>query len=132
VASRICGPVTALSLQARSGNADERSQSDGPGASHVRNLFDAANASMIIVQPPKRRGALIAGAVTSFDAALCLADIPTAVKRPREGAHRARTKICRLPTTLTTMPSRRPQVNRLTSSLSQRSGAGAPIDSQGA
>jgi hypothetical protein len=34
---------------------------------------------------------------------MCLANTPTAVKRPRERAHRGRTKICRLPTTLSTM-----------------------------
>lgn len=62
---------------------------------------------------------------------LCLANIPTAVKYPRGGAHRARTKMVRQPTTLTTMASRRPRVNRLTPSSSQTSRAGAPIDSPG-
>jgi hypothetical protein len=40
--------------------------------------------------------------------ALCLANIPIAVKHPR-GAHRVQTKMVRLPTTLTTMASRRPR-----------------------
>ena len=40
---------------------------------------------------------------------LCLANIPTAVKYPRGGADRVQTKMVRLPTTLTTMASRRPR-----------------------
>ena len=44
-----------------------------------------------------------------FDRRVCLANIPTAVNHPRGGAHRARTKMVRLPTTLTTIASRRPR-----------------------
>jgi hypothetical protein len=40
---------------------------------------------------------------------LCLANIPTAVKHRRGGAHRARTTMDRLSTTLITMVSRRPR-----------------------
>jgi hypothetical protein len=40
---------------------------------------------------------------------LCFANIATAAKHPRGDAHRARTKMVRLPTTLTTMASRRPR-----------------------